>query len=348
MIIVFRADANENIGTGHVMRSLALAESMQQAGFEIHLTYSDCHESLLEKWAHLGAGIYKIDYIPGFLKDAKELSEYASKIKANWVMIDGHHFGDTYQSILNEGPFKFASIDDYGHCLNNLADILINQNASASLEMYSAHKPSCKLLLGPQYSILRKEFQFSKFQNKTVKLPPENVIITTGGSDPQNASVQILRGVLATNIPWMLNVRVIAGPLNPNIEVLKRVANEQSSHRVKVYKQVDDMVSHMRWADVAISGAGTTLQELLQQGIPTVTLSLVQNQNRNAIAYAKKYQASTFFGPISGFESESFANFFETWIQDSAQINGLSKRGLETVDGKGTSRIIESIESLSQ
>ncbi|MEM9025643.1 MAG: UDP-2,4-diacetamido-2,4,6-trideoxy-beta-L-altropyranose hydrolase [Verrucomicrobiota bacterium] len=347
MIIVFRADANENIGTGHVARSLALAESMQQAGFEIHLSYSDCHESLLEKWARLGASIYKVDYIPGFLKDAKQLSEYASKINANWVVIDGHHFGDTYQSILNEGPFKFASIDDYGHCQNNLADILINQNANASIEMYPSRKPSCKLLLGPQYSILRKEFQFSKFQNKKVKLPPENVIITTGGSDPQNASVQILRGILATNIPWMLNVRVITGPLNPNFEILKRIANEQKSHRVMVYDQVDDMASHMRWADAAISGAGITLPELLQQGVPTVTLSLVQNQNRNAIAYAKRYRASAFFGPISEFEPESFASFFEAWIQDSDQIRRLSKRGLETVDGKGAPRVIEYIQSLS-
>ncbi|MGB0369761.1 MAG: UDP-2,4-diacetamido-2,4,6-trideoxy-beta-L-altropyranose hydrolase [Opitutales bacterium] len=346
MKIAIRADANEHIGTGHVMRTLALAESMTAADFELHFLYSECNEKLLQRWRHLDIQIQHIEKIPGFIDDAKVLRDYASDKIVDWVIVDGHHFGDTYQRILSEGGFKLASIDDYGHCQQNVSDLLINQNANASETMYSSRKDTCKLLLGPEYAILRQEFRISDIRSKEIKLPPENLLITTGGADPHCASVLILKSILSSTVPWAFNVRVIAGSLNPNLETLKELASQETDHHIEVFEHVNDIVGHMGWADIAISGAGTTLQELLQQGVPTIAISLVQNQTRNAMAYARHYKACAYFGPIEEFETGAFSTFIESWAQDSDKLLAISQRSLNAVDGKGISRIISEMQNM--
>ena len=346
MKLLFRADANKQIGTGHAMRTLALAEACIQRGFEVHFSYSEIPDIILNRWEATGAQMHIIESFPGFKDDANSILTLCEAFDFDWIIIDGHHFGDTYQKILKGAQKRILIFDDYGHTQHTIADIVINQNASADIALYKSRSNYSKLLLGPNYAILRQEFRLRKLNHHEMTNLPENLLITTGGSDPENASVQILEGILSIKELWPLKIRIIAGSLNPNTDRLRELAASTQHHSIEVFDHVDTMVGHMGWADAAISGGGTTLQELLQQGVPTATFSLVQNQTRNAIAYAKKYGACSFFGLIEDFDRQEFAELFELWIQDVEKMNTLSETGLKTVDGKGISRVIDQLQSI--
>ena len=346
MKILFRADANKQIGTGHVMRTLALAESCLQHGFDVHFAYSECPNILLTRWNESKASTHKIAPFPGFKDDANAVLDIFKDTPFDWIIIDGHHFGDTYQKILKSAQQRILVFDDYGHTQHTIADIVINQNASAEESLYRSRNNYSKLLLGPEYAILRQEFRLRKLKHREMNRLPSNLLLTTGGSDPENASVQILKGILAIKELWPLKIRIVAGSLNPNTEELREIASKTQHHSIEIFDHVDTMVGHMGWADVAISGGGTTLQELLQQGVPTVTFSLVQNQTRNAMCYDRKFQACSFFGLIEEFNQKDFSERFELWIQDIQKLNTLSALGLKTVDGKGVARVIEHLQCL--
>ena len=158
MNLLFRTDASVGSGTGHVMRCLALAQALQDAGGHAIFAVADATPALeerlrMEKVEHLRPKV-----IPGSPDDAKETVELAQKKNASWVVVDGYHFGAEYQSLLKAAGLKLLFVDDNGHGESYSADLVLNQNTHARPGLYRKRDPQTRLLLGPRYAMLRREF----------------------------------------------------------------------------------------------------------------------------------------------------------------------------------------------
>ena len=154
MMLLIRADASTQIGTGHVMRCLALARSWQDTLGQPIFAMTTSVPALEERLKSEGMEVIHLAAEPGSLADAKETAALAHQFNASWVVLDGYHFGSEYQKTIKISGLSLLFIDDYGHAEHYYADFVLNQNISADEQWYQHREPCTKLLLGWQVSPL--------------------------------------------------------------------------------------------------------------------------------------------------------------------------------------------------
>jgi spore coat polysaccharide biosynthesis predicted glycosyltransferase SpsG len=166
-------------------------------------------------------------------------------------------------------------IDDMAHLPHYTADILLNQNIHGPGLSYSVG-PETKLLRGTPYALLRREFLRWKEWKREIPGTARRILVTLGGSDPDNATLKVVRALQGMDLPG-LEVSVVAGAANPNREEIeKEMAPLTPAFRLLT--AVEDMPRWMAWADMAISAAGSTVWEMAFMGLPNLVLVLADNQ----------------------------------------------------------------------
>src|ERR1035438_4860894 len=90
--LLIRADASVAIGTGHVMRCLALAQAWQDAGGRAVFAMAEIPEALLQRLTFEGFDTISLPTIPGSSEDAELSLSLARQVQANWLVIDGDRF----------------------------------------------------------------------------------------------------------------------------------------------------------------------------------------------------------------------------------------------------------------
>ncbi len=277
--LIFRADANTQMGTGHVMRCIALGQAWKDAGgsvlFVTHCDNGGIIQRVSEEgfdWVELSCSYPETD------EDIATTLAVANQHGAEWIVADGYHFDLEYQQSVRRAGFKLLYVDDYNHLPEYEADILLNQNMGVDEMNYSCNS-GCTKLLGANYVMLRREFRLAERKERAG--PVRNILITMGGSDPDNASRKVIEALLHSNISD-LHVKVVVGPTNPHVESLAQAASEAVLN-VELVCSVRDMPSLIQWADFAVSAAGSTCWELAAMKVPFITVILAENQKQAAM-----------------------------------------------------------------
>lgn len=232
-------------------------------------------------------------------------------------------------------------IDDYGHADYYAADIVLNQNIHADESLYQNRAPYTKLLLGTRYVLLRREFLRWQGYKREIPETARNLLITMGGSDPQNATMKVLQALRYVDIDG-LDVVVVVGGGNPHYETLKDFVSG-ANLPVRIERDVKDISQLMAWADVAITAGGTTCWELAFIGVPALVIITASNQAPIARAINKAGLACN----IGWFSNINFANLAEVlfFLMSSYKERlRMSSKARATVDGKGSKRIIEELK----
>ena len=298
--LIIRADANTRMGTGHVMRCIALGQAWQDAGGDV-LFISCCDsDPLKQRIKEEGFKLKTIPFAhPETKDDLQQTIALAKKNSAKWIVTDGYHFDLSYQQAIRNAEFKLLYIDDYNHLPEYEADILLNQNIGAEEINYQCNS-TCRKLLGTRYVMLRREFRKASVKNSNKK-EITNILITMGGSDPDNVTLKVLQILDDLNIKNLV-VKVLLGPSNPHFNKLKE-AIAQIKTECELIRSVKDMPTLIRWADFAITAAGSTCWELAALRVPFVTVVLAENQINIATQLEK--QAGI---PSAGWVDDRFAN----------------------------------------
>jgi spore coat polysaccharide biosynthesis predicted glycosyltransferase SpsG len=163
------------------------------------------------------------------------------------------------------------------------------------------------------------------------------VLVTLGGSDPYNVTLRILDSMERLDDPE-IEVKIVAGPENPNVESLKR-ASSCSPCAVSILQGTDDMPGLMEWADVAVSAGGSTCWEMAYIGLPFLTVVLSDNQKDIAqgLAEAEVSENLGWFYELTG---ERIAERLSGIIADRDIRLKFCNNGMMLVDGKGASRVV--------
>jgi len=296
MQIAIRVDASIQIGTGHVMRCLTLADALKQRGADV---YFICRQHRGDLNAFIESKSYTVFILENLLIEP----EYDKTLPhAHWLGCSQLHDAEACQAILRQHPVDWLIVDHYAldsqwekrlarfykklMVIDDLADrehdcsLLLDQTYGRKSEDYLSKVLSqCQLLLGSGYALLRPEFaEWREFSLKRRMNPAfKRLLISLGGVDKDNVTTVLLKALKHCILPADLSITVIMGATAPHLEWVKAVA-QTLTYPVDVRVGVTNMAELMAQSDWAISAAGTSTWEWCCLGVPTISIQLADNQ----------------------------------------------------------------------
>ncbi|MFH0966852.1 MAG: UDP-2,4-diacetamido-2,4,6-trideoxy-beta-L-altropyranose hydrolase [Methanobacteriota archaeon] len=337
--LVIRADASPEIGAGHVMRCLALAEAWLDKGGEVFFVSVGSSPSLEERLKREGMGFIPINKGAGTPEDAEETIRIAQDLGADWIAVDGYHFGAEFQKSIKDAGRSLLFIDDYGHADHYYADIVLNQNIYADMSFYPKYEPYTRFLLGTKFALIRKEFLKWSSWHRDIPEVARKILVTLGGGDPDNVTQKVIEAVKTVEV-CDLEVIVVAGGFNPHIGLIEESIKNRSGFRL--IKNAENMPELMAWADVAISAGGSTCWELAFMGVPSILQPIAENQiiiTQNLF----RVNAAVGFPPGKPLSRKKISNFITSFLKNKSLRSDLSAMQKKIVDGDGARNIVVTI-----
>lgn len=341
--LLFRVDATAQIGTGHMIRGLALAQAWQaRGGRAVFLGRCESEELrgriLSENFdliplEHCHPDPFDLEYTVGILH---QLSGKPQTQDA-WLVVDGYHFDAVYRKAIKETGYPLLVIDDYG-CSNCYANVVLNQNLSSTPSLYKNCAPGTVLLLGPQYALIRREFQAWRNQRREFPEVAHRILVTMGGADPGNLTLEVLKILSRLKLPD-LEVKVVIGHANPNYGLIREECAAVISNFQFLFS-VNDMSKLMAWADMAIIQAGGTLWELLFIGCAIISYAtndfqeeiLKRLDGMNVV----KYQ-----GYSDQIDQQSLLSSIYDMALSQERRKKMFELGTDIIDGQGADRVLD-------
>jgi UDP-2,4-diacetamido-2,4,6-trideoxy-beta-L-altropyranose hydrolase len=335
--LIIRADASAQIGTGHVMRCLALAQAWQDAGGRVVFLMAMESPPLEARLRSEGMEVVHLPVQPGSTDDAIQTAALARQVGAGWVVVDGYHFDAGYQRAIKDQGLHLLLVDDIGHAEHYYADLVLNQNIHADEGLYKNREPYTRLLLGTRYVLLRREFL--KWRGRKLDIPDvaRKVLVTMGGSDPDNVTLKVIQALQQADVDG-LEAIVVVGGSNPYYEGLES-AVQDSRFPIRLESDVTNMPELMAWADVAVSAGGSTSWELAFTGVPTLVVILASNQ-RPIAECLDAVGVAVNLGRFEDVSSAKIAQVVMELLTAPTRRAQMSQHGRQLVDGEGTARVL--------
>jgi UDP-2,4-diacetamido-2,4,6-trideoxy-beta-L-altropyranose hydrolase len=367
MNIVFRVDASIEIGTGHVMRCLALAEALRERGVRSRFLCRARAGNLIGRIRERG---FAVDALPEaavglsvaamavgmrepahaawlgahWLSDARQTLALLRDAPPDWLIVDHYALDARWEREVRQSCGGLMVIDDLAdrphHC-----DLLVDQNLGRGVADYEALVPApCRKLTGPRYALLRSEFAKLRAYSlsRRALAPVKSILIAMGGVDRANASGHVLAALRDGELPNEIVVNVAMGPTAPWVDRVRAVASTAPG-RANVLTDVQDMGQLMADSDLAIGAAGGSSWERCCLGVPTVLLALADNQRKVAEMLAAR--GAAVYAGDAGSGPRRAAAAAKSLLQDVELLPRLSQAGAGLCDGAGAGRVAEVVSS---
>ncbi|MCR4435056.1 MAG: UDP-2,4-diacetamido-2,4,6-trideoxy-beta-L-altropyranose hydrolase [Clostridiales bacterium] len=335
--IAIRADGSPAIGMGHIMRCLALAKEFNRAGCRVCFLCR-CAEGTgrirQEGFEVFELGLSSAPNTPGSAEiELKAVIDRIQKDGVDILVIDTYNVSEDYFLKLRPYVNQLVYVDDMNR-FPYPADVVVNGNITGKYMNYKKYYDDGILLLGPEYNLIREEFE--NLPDRAVNREVREIMVTTGGSDPHGLSVAIIHRLLEDSELRSLKINAVAGNLFTNKDKLRELGRNYNN--VVLYENVKFMSEIMLKSDMAISAGGSTLYELCACGTPTLAFIAADNQEfvvekMDEMGYVESLGR---YGELSGDELilrvKALAHNFE-------KRRSLSKKMQRLVDGKGARRV---------
>jgi len=339
--LMIRADANSKIGSGHLMRCMAMAREWQKRGGKVSFIGRIESTDLRKKIKINNFNFVYVDKSYPHKNDIKQIKNIISLMadKNTWVLLDGYHFDEAYHREIKKAGCRLIVLDDTGHLNDYGPDILLNPNPYA--ENIDYHFGSnTRSLLGSKYFLLRNEFLEWKEKQPAMPETAKNILVTLGGADHHNGTGTILRAI--KNLKRSnLFLKVLVGPLNPHLAILESELSG-APFPYQIHTSAANMAAFMWKADLAISAGGGTSFELVYMGVPVAVTATADNQLNNVEAL-EKLDAAINLGPIHSLDEKRLSERIEEVIDSKEKRAALSESGKKIIDGKGIKRAVEAM-----
>ena len=341
--VLIRADAGPAMGTGHAMRCLALAQAWQDAGGQCIFVMAESTSALERRLRDEGMKIQRLAICAGSSADANQTGDIARENGVRWIVVDGYQFGAEYQQAIKSGGFKLLFVDDNVHAESYSADLVLNQNMHATASLYAKREPYTRLLLGPRYVMLRRDFRGWRDWRRQISASGRKILVTMGGSDPNNLTSRVIEAIRQVS-KQALETVVLLGGSNPHLPAVK-AAIGGDGQSIRLITDAPNMGEWMAWADVAVAGAGTTFWEMCFLGLPGVLLVLAENQ-RGVAAAAEKLGLACSLGDATEISASVIGGKLADLLSSHEKRSSQSEKGRALVDGRGAERVAAFLSDL--
>lgn len=269
MKIAFRADGTKSKGMGHLMRCSAIADGFLEKGDQV-VFFSEYKTEGIHWLREKGYPVRELAKSDSLEAEAEQLISLLQGMNADVLFLDSYWLSDSYIRQMKQANVFVVALDDE-QLYHYDCDAVINGNLNA--EDYSYEDCAIRFLLrGGRYNILRKEF--SEIAPAPLRIPPQRILVTMGGTDCNNYTPIVLEGLMTFE---NLEISVVYGPLMANRREIEAAANRCKS-KVSIYTSPPSMAELMYKSDLAISAGGGTVRELFAMGL--VSLFILQAENQ--------------------------------------------------------------------
>lgn len=362
---VFRADASLDMGTGHIMRCLTLANALREQGYKCHFISREHPGNLIEFIRDQGHRVHLLacpsvmcssrsEYEgkalahaawlgASQLEDAQACQEILETIKPQWLVVDHYALDSRWEQALKPHYESLMVIDDLTD-RSHQCDLLLDQTFGRQAEDYAPWVPAgCKVLCGAHYALLRPEFAewrpYSLYRRQAPNL--KHILVTMGGVDRDNATGHILDALDETDLPAGCDITVVMGSTAPWLGNVREKA-ALISHPTTVLAGVSSMAQLMADSDLAIGAAGATSWERCSLGLPTIMVVLAENQRQ--VAHGLELVAAVKVLSSLDRIGVELPKVLHSLIQSESRLTAMSTAAAQVADGLGAQAVIRYLE----
>ena len=337
--LFIRVDASPEIGIGHIMRCLTLAQELKN-NFDkiIFLTRKDSGdftETIMKNE-------FEVIFIPTNNDSdiIKNLITTYSENK-NFLLIDHYDVDSNFESSLKNIFEKIFVIDDLANRKHD-CDLLIDQNYYRDLNhrYKKLIQNDTITLLGSKYAIIRPEFR--NINKKTIKKNSQikKILVSFGGSDPTNECKKALDALCSIENN-QFEIVAIVGIYNNKFERLKKLYEKYSN--IKIYRHVNDLSQLMLNSDLFIGAGGTTTWERFYMGLPSI-VTIISDDQKESIEFLSDMGHVINLGLAKNVTMKTYIQTLQK--PNSDLIYNMSLNNQKLVDGNGSNRIKRQIIEL--
>ncbi|WP_083191076.1 UDP-2,4-diacetamido-2,4,6-trideoxy-beta-L-altropyranose hydrolase [Legionella jamestowniensis] len=357
----FRVDASLQIGTGHVMRCITLANALRNLEWECFFICRDLQGNLCNYIIQKGYTVFALvcdistdeDFVNdnwlgcSWQLDARQTVQILEKNIVDLLVVDHYSLNKDWEEVLKSYCRKLMVIDDLAnrkHC----CDLLLDQTFGRVADDYSNLLPAnTQIFAGAHFALIRPEFpqlrQYSLERRKQINL--QRLLIFMGGVDEFNATERVIEGLLLSKLPTHCSLVIVMGSQAPYLEsVRKRIID--IPWQTEIWVNVEHMANLMAEADLAIGAAGSTTWERCCLGLPTLLATLADNQRDITKALTKDAAVISIGNPLSPQFTSELANAINELVSNPELLNSLSHQCSTIVDGQGCSLIAKTVNEL--
>lgn len=360
--VAFRVDASFEIGSGHVMRCLTLAQALRESGVTCTFMCADLPGNMCNFIKKNGFEVWKVsrphsacfneealssplDHSRWLgcsqLEDAQLCKRILRENFYDWIVVDHYALDAAWERELRHCCSKILVIDDLADRLHD-CELLVDQSLGRRRQDYK-ELVGCDttLMVGASYALLRPEFfsfrasSLARRRNITVK----HITINMGGADSGNATGQILEVLKNQSFLSSLIITVIMGGLSPWVDAVKASA-ERLRSQVEVVVSISNMAEVMSNSDLMIGAAGSTSWERCCLGVPALMVVLADNQEHIAAALQSAKAAVSVGRPSDRDFSSNVLNALKCWLERPELLRQCSEFASHITDGLGVDRVV--------
>jgi UDP-2,4-diacetamido-2,4,6-trideoxy-beta-L-altropyranose hydrolase len=358
MEIAFRTDASLQIGTGHVMRCLTLAQAMRERGAQSTFICRPHAGHLIDFIKQQGHRTIKLE--PGvndiytscasnhsswlgteWENDAEQSRKVLGDRVVDWLVVDHYAIDQRWELALRPSTKRIFAIDDLADRHHD-CDLLLDQSLGRYAQDYDGLlSHNARTLIGPTYALIRHEFSQWREYSLRRRVQPrlKNLLITMGGVDQTNATGQVLTALKQCELPADLSITVVMGQTAPWISDVQNQAAVMP-RPTKVLVNINYMAQLMADSDLCIGAAGSTAWERCCLGLPTIQLVLAANQQE--INTALEFSKSAISIQLDKLQLELPSLMFSLKAPDL--LSEVSKNASDVCDGLGVLKTVRWLE----
>lgn len=361
MNIVFRVDASIQMGTGHVMRCLTLADALKNQGAECYficrehpgnliglitqrgyhvdaLPYMDLSQE--DKLQNHNADLAHASWLGATQKaDASLCIPIMEVLKPDWLIVDHYALDARWEKVLRPYCKKVMVIDDLADRQHD-CDILIDQNYLPLYEQRYDHlvPVTTKKLLGPSFILLRDEF--SALRKKILKRTPSAeayFLINFGGVGNYFLLSKVIEAI---NIFQQESFFIVTGKLEAHqfLELRKAI----SYSKVKIVETTVNIANLMSQSQYAIGACGSSVWERFCLGLNSGLIEMAENQTP-LLNYLTKMNLIDNLGNVNSLTTDDILKLLQNLDLTDVKYSHRKTAIMSLIDGKGTQRVVEMI-----
>ena len=349
MNIAFRVDANQYLGTGHLIRCLVVAKALAKRGHAVVMVCRRLEDSLaaLIRQANIDFVSFAGDAELLSLCDRAQRADAISTQKAlpnqPWdaVVVDHYFIDARWESLMRASVGLIVVIDDLANRSHD-CDILLDQNTlPIDDSRYAGKVPaSCVQLLGSRYVLLADSFAQKRPQKLPSRTRVNNILVSFGGVDAANYTHCTLCALSNLHLQDV-TVTTAVGAANPHRQAIVDYCQQ---HRFDCHIQTQSMADLMQRADMAVGAGGVSVWERCCLGLPTIALCSADNQREQLCAAASQGLLMTFdVATNQASLIQQLQLHIEALYHNPQLRQHIAESAHRALDGRGVERLVKAI-----
>ncbi|MCL6601298.1 MAG: UDP-2,4-diacetamido-2,4,6-trideoxy-beta-L-altropyranose hydrolase [Paenibacillus sp.] len=350
MNIIFRVDSSYEMGTGHVMRCLTLANELKKEKAKVSFICRELPGNLANYIRDKGYHVFLLPFqsdrtYASWLQvdwetDAMETAQILIKCSpVDWLIIDHYGIDYRWEKLIEENVMKIVVIDDLADRPHQCS-IVLDQNSSHAEDRYQGLVPkSCVKLMGTSYAILRPEFRTFRKQLAERDGSINRILVFFGGTDPTNETLKALQALNNFQFSY-LHIDVVVGEMNTNKDVIEQMCNTMPN--VFFHCQIDYMAELMWKADFSIGAGGSSTWERCYLGLPSLSIVTADNQ-REITKLVHDKGAACCLGVSAEVTTKRIENEMNTMLANPLLVKEISGKALQLMGEDKFNEVIDMI-----